>query len=74
MTDFYNFTGFNYNLLNEYNNNKQQPQQQQVYFNLSIAYKACTRNLVKAIRGGNTREVVQYVTVFRLILAKRVKH
>ena len=35
---------------------KQQPQQQQVYFKLSIAYKACARNLAKAIRGGNTRE------------------
>ena len=56
MTDYYNFTGFNCNLLNEYDNNKQQPQQQQVYFKSSIAYKACARNLAKAIRGGSTRE------------------
>ena len=49
MTDYYNFTGFNCNLLNEYDNNKQQPQQQQVYFKSSIAYKACARNLAKAI-------------------------
>ena len=56
MTDYYNITVFNCNLLNEHNSNKQQPQQQQVYFKLSIAYKVCARNLAKAIRGGSTRE------------------
>ena len=55
MTDYYNITVFSCNLLNEHNNNKQQPQQQ-VYFKLSIAYKVCARNLAKAIRGGSTRE------------------
>ena len=39
-----------------YKINKQQPQQQQVYFKLSKAYKACASNLAKAIWGGSTRE------------------
>ena len=57
MTDYCNFTGFNWNLrLNEYKINKQQPQQQEVYFKLSKAYKACASNLAKAIWGGSTRE------------------